>query len=156
MSHSMKTIFSLLKVETRTATVALACLVLFAGCSFAPKYAKPVVQTPAAFKELTPEQSKETDGWKTAEPKDDVIRGQWWEMFHEPELNAFESQVNVFQPDCRRFAGEFSRRTSRGETSPVAVFSNRDRQSFGHGIPAVITIRFVADLFHQHRILIAV
>ena len=54
-----------------------------------------LVQTPAAFKELTPEQSKETDGWKTAEPKDDVIRGQWWEMFHEPELNAFESQVVV-------------------------------------------------------------
>ena len=44
---------------------------------------------------MTPAQSKETDGWKTAEPKDDVIRGQWWEMFHEPELNAFESQVNV-------------------------------------------------------------
>jgi NodT family efflux transporter outer membrane factor (OMF) lipoprotein len=86
---------SLLKTETRTTVVALACLVLFAGCSFAPKYAKPSVQTPAAFKELTPEQSKETDGWKTAEPKDDMIRGQWWEMFHEPELNAFESQVVV-------------------------------------------------------------
>jgi NodT family efflux transporter outer membrane factor (OMF) lipoprotein len=70
-------------------------MVLFAGCSFAPKYAKPSVQTPVAFKELTPEQSKETDGWKTAEPKDDMIRGQWWEMFHEPELNAFESQVVV-------------------------------------------------------------
>jgi outer membrane protein TolC len=68
---------------------------LFAGCSFAPKYAKPSVQTPAAFKEMTPAQSKETDGWKTAEPKDDALRGKWWEMFHEPELNAFESQVVV-------------------------------------------------------------
>ena len=95
MSHSMKTIISLLKTETRMTVVALVCLVLFAGCSFAPKYAKPSVQTPAAFKELTPEQFKETDGWKTAEPKDDMIRGKWWEMFHEPELNAFESQVAV-------------------------------------------------------------
>jgi NodT family efflux transporter outer membrane factor (OMF) lipoprotein len=95
MSHSMKTLISLLKTETRTTIVVLGCLVLFAGCSFAPKYAKPSVQTPAAFKELTPEQSKETDGWKTAEPKDDMIRGQWWEMFHEPELNAFEGQVVV-------------------------------------------------------------
>jgi NodT family efflux transporter outer membrane factor (OMF) lipoprotein len=91
----MKTMISLLKMETRMTVVTLACLVLFAGCSFAPKYAKPEVQTPAAFKELTPEQSKETDGWKTAEPKDDMIRGQWWEMFHEPELNAFEGQVVV-------------------------------------------------------------
>jgi len=95
MSQSMITMISRLKTETRTATVALACLVLFDGCSFAPKYAKPSVQTPVAFKELTPEQSKGTDGWKTAEPKDDTIRGQWWKMFHEPELNAFEGQVVV-------------------------------------------------------------
>ena len=95
MSHSMITMISLLKTETRTTVVVVGCLVLFAGCSFAPKYAKPSVQTPVAFKELTPEQFKETDGWKTAEPKDDMIRGQWWEMFHEPELNAFEGQVVV-------------------------------------------------------------
>jgi len=95
MSHSMKTMISLLKTETRMTVVVFACMVLFAGCSFAPKYAKPSVPTPVAFKELTPEQSKETDGWKTAEPKDDVIRGQWWKMFHEPELNAFENQVVV-------------------------------------------------------------
>ena len=44
---------------------------------------------------MTPAQSSQTDGWKTAEPKDNVLRGQWWEMFHEPELNAFESQVNA-------------------------------------------------------------
>ena len=75
--------------------VVLVCLVLCAGCSFAPKYAKPAVQTPVAFKELTPDQFKETDGWKAAEPRDSMIRGNWWEMFHEPELNALEGQVTV-------------------------------------------------------------
>jgi NodT family efflux transporter outer membrane factor (OMF) lipoprotein len=93
MSHSMKTTISLLNTGTRVTFVILVCLVLFAGCSFAPKYAKPSVQTPAAFKEMTPAQSQKTDGWKTAEPEDDTIRGQWWEVFHEPVLNAFESQV---------------------------------------------------------------
>jgi NodT family efflux transporter outer membrane factor (OMF) lipoprotein len=53
------------------------------------------VQTPVAFKELTPDQFKETDGWKAAEPRDDMIRGNWWEMFHERELNALEDQVTV-------------------------------------------------------------
>ena len=95
MSHSMKTIISLLKTKTRMTVVALVCLVLFAGCSFAPKYAKPAVQTPAAYKELAPDQFKETDGWKAAEPKDGMICGQWWEMFHEPELNALEGQVAI-------------------------------------------------------------
>jgi len=95
MSDKMKTFASLLTSEIRMTVVVLATLTLFAGCSFAPKYAKPSIQTPVAFKEMTPAQSQETDGWKTAEPKDDMLRGQWWEMFHEPELNAFESQVNV-------------------------------------------------------------
>jgi len=95
MSDKMKTIASLLKVKTRLTAVSLACLTFLAGCSFAPNYAKPSVQTPATFKEMTPAQSQETDGWKTAEPSDDILRGQWWEMFHEPELNAFESQVNA-------------------------------------------------------------
>jgi NodT family efflux transporter outer membrane factor (OMF) lipoprotein len=91
----MKTLFSMLKVETRMTIVSLACLALFDGCSFAPNYTKPSVQTPVVFKELTPAQFNETDGWKTAEPKGDTLRGQWWEMFHEPELNALESQVTV-------------------------------------------------------------
>jgi NodT family efflux transporter outer membrane factor (OMF) lipoprotein len=95
MSDKMKTIASLLTLEIRMTGVVLATLALFAGCSFAPKYATPSVQTAAAFKEMTPAQSQETDGWKTAEPMDNVLRGQWWKMFHEPELNAFESQVNV-------------------------------------------------------------
>ena len=86
---------SLLEKGTRVTVLALATLTLFAGCSFAPKYANPSVQTPGAFKEMTPAQSHETDGWKTAEPKDDLIRGQWWKLFHEPELNDFESQVVV-------------------------------------------------------------
>ena len=91
----MKTIMSLLQTEIRMTVVALACLVLFGGCSFAPKYVTPVVQTPAAFKELPPEQFKEAGAWKAAEPTDGMIRGKWWEMFHEPELNALEDLVVV-------------------------------------------------------------
>jgi NodT family efflux transporter outer membrane factor (OMF) lipoprotein len=75
--------------------VSVLGLVLFAGCSFAPNYAKPPAQTPAAFKELTPSQFNATDGWKAAEPGDNLMRSQWWEVFHEPELNAFENQVAV-------------------------------------------------------------
>jgi NodT family efflux transporter outer membrane factor (OMF) lipoprotein len=95
MSDKMKTIASLLTLKIRLTVVVLVTVTLFAGCSFAPKYAQPAVQTPTAFKEMKSVQSLETDDWKTAEPKDDALRGQWWEMFHDPELNAFERQVNV-------------------------------------------------------------
>ena len=95
MRHFMKTITPPLKTETMMLAASLACLILFAGCSFAPRYAKPAVQTPAAFKELTPEQARETDGWKIAEPRDGLVRGKWWETFHQPELNALEEQAAI-------------------------------------------------------------
>ena len=37
--------------------VLRAWCLLSGGCSFAPKYQRPAVQTPAAFKELTPAKS---------------------------------------------------------------------------------------------------
>ena len=95
MKHSMKFLISLSETSARMTAVAVACLVLFAGCSFAPKYAKPSIETAGAFKELTPAQFKDTDGWKTAEPKDDAIRGKWWEIFGDTNLNALEEQVAI-------------------------------------------------------------
>ena len=79
----------------RPPALLLAATLAFAGCSFAPHYEKPAVQSPAAFKEMSPAQAKETDGWKTAAPQDNALRGQWWELFQQPELNALEQQVTV-------------------------------------------------------------
>ena len=38
---------------------------------------------------------KDADGWKVASPQDAMIRGNWWEIFNEPELNALEEQLNI-------------------------------------------------------------
>ena len=77
------------------AHLAMLLLLLGAGCSFAPNVGTPVVATPVAFKELPPEQFQETDGWKAAEPQDDALRGTWWDVFQQPELNAFETEASV-------------------------------------------------------------
>lgn len=67
--------------------VLLAALALAAGCNFAPKYNAPTMATPPAY--------KETNGWKTAEPSDGAIKGKWWEVFNDPQLNALEDQVAI-------------------------------------------------------------
>jgi NodT family efflux transporter outer membrane factor (OMF) lipoprotein len=64
--------------------VALAALLL-GGCMVGPKYTKPSVPTTPAY--------KETDGWKVAQPGDALPRGQWWEIFRDPELHALEEEV---------------------------------------------------------------
>jgi NodT family efflux transporter outer membrane factor (OMF) lipoprotein len=75
--------------------VSLAGLILFKGCDKAPKYKTPPVATPPSYKEITPENFKETDNWKFAQPKDDTIRGKWWEIFNDSQLNTLEEQVNI-------------------------------------------------------------
>jgi NodT family efflux transporter outer membrane factor (OMF) lipoprotein len=74
--------------------VAAIGLILFKGCDKAPKYVKPTTPTPPAYKEIPPDSFKETDNWKFAHPRDDVIRGKWWEMFNDSQLNQLEEQVN--------------------------------------------------------------
>lgn len=75
--------------------IFLSALIFLNGCSVGPAYHKPSAPTPAAYKELTPEEMKTTDGWKVAQPKDDALHGKWWEIFNDPQLNTLEDQVNV-------------------------------------------------------------
>jgi len=67
------------------AASALIELAFLGGCNFAPTYKVPPVPTPQSYKENV--------GWKLAQPSDNVIRGKWWEMFGDPQLNALEVQV---------------------------------------------------------------
>jgi NodT family efflux transporter outer membrane factor (OMF) lipoprotein len=74
----------------------LTCLVLMiTACSIGPQYQRPEVRVPAAYKESPPVSFKAADGWKAAQPSDDLSRGQWWEVFQDPELNALEEQVDI-------------------------------------------------------------
>jgi NodT family efflux transporter outer membrane factor (OMF) lipoprotein len=72
-----------------------------------PKYHRPAAETPAAYKELTPADSKNTEGWKKAQPKDDALRGKWWEIFNDSQLNALEEKVNVSNQNIAAAAASF-------------------------------------------------
>jgi NodT family efflux transporter outer membrane factor (OMF) lipoprotein len=57
------------------------------GCAFTPKKQAPAMEIPANF--------KEGRGWKVAAPSAHVPRGEWWGIFHDPELSAILRSVNV-------------------------------------------------------------
>jgi NodT family efflux transporter outer membrane factor (OMF) lipoprotein len=67
---------------------ALTSMLLLAGCTVGPKYHRPPVDVPTAYKE-TPA------NWKLAQPNEQHLGGNWWEMFNDAQLNALEEQVNV-------------------------------------------------------------
>jgi NodT family efflux transporter outer membrane factor (OMF) lipoprotein len=68
--------------------IILVGFTMLLGCVVGPKYSRPSTQVPQVYKELP-------EGWKTAAPSDQIPRGKWWEVFHDPQLNALEEKVNV-------------------------------------------------------------
>jgi NodT family efflux transporter outer membrane factor (OMF) lipoprotein len=73
--------------------VAALAVLLLCGCNPAPKYARPPAPTPVAYKEAPA--GKDGTGWKLAQPGDDKLRGKWWEIYNDPQLNALEVQVAI-------------------------------------------------------------
>ena len=81
--------------------------ILLSGCTVGPKYHTPSAPTPAAYKELMPANFPTTDGWKVAQPKDDELRGKWWEIYNDPQLNALEEQVVISNQSIAAAAASF-------------------------------------------------
>jgi NodT family efflux transporter outer membrane factor (OMF) lipoprotein len=95
-------------VQTRQAIKASSCALftvvlsaMLAGCNVGPKYVPPTMTAPPVFKE-SPTQFKETEGWTVAQPQDATLRGKWWEIYNDPELNALEEQLNVDNQNIRQ------------------------------------------------------
>jgi NodT family efflux transporter outer membrane factor (OMF) lipoprotein len=74
-----------------------------------PKYHTPVATVtapPASYKE-SPGQAADTDGWKVAQPQDAMLRGKWWEIYNDPELNGLEDQLNINNQNIKQFFENF-------------------------------------------------
>src|SRR5262249_14107651 len=54
------------------------------GCTVGPKYHPPATTQAAPVYKESPTQFKEGEGWKVAQPRDAMLRGKWWEIFHDP------------------------------------------------------------------------
>ena len=68
--------------------------IMLTGCMVGPNYVKPSTPMAPAFKEEAPNLSPATDGWEFAQPGDQTPRGNWWEIFGDPQLNALEAQID--------------------------------------------------------------
>jgi NodT family efflux transporter outer membrane factor (OMF) lipoprotein len=92
-----------------SSALLLAVCILTAACNVGPKYVKPSAPAPPAFKESAPAAySSAPDGtWQPAQPSDARLKGKWWEIFNEPELNALEDQLNIDNQNIKQFFENF-------------------------------------------------
>jgi NodT family efflux transporter outer membrane factor (OMF) lipoprotein len=102
---------------------------LIGGCSVGPKYSKPTTQIPPAY--------KENANWKPAQPSDQTQKGNWWEIFQDPQLNALEEKVNVSNQTLRAAVDRYQEsrdvlRETRSALFPLvnaALTGSQNRQS---------------------------
>jgi NodT family efflux transporter outer membrane factor (OMF) lipoprotein len=81
-----------------------ACIVVLSGCMVGPKYSRPAAPVPQAYKEPLPNGYKE---WKPAQPNEAALRGKWWEIYNDPDLNALEEQVSISNQNIIAAAAQF-------------------------------------------------
>ncbi len=125
-----------------TTLLSLSLAALLGACSIGPDYVKPDVAAPAAF--------KEAQGWKAAEPKDELPRGKWWEAFGDAELSKLVEQVEVSNQNIRAAEAQYRQaraladqaRSGYYPTVNGSVSSNRSRSGgnadFGGGRTATV------------------
>ena len=162
----------------------LLCVVL-TGCTLGPKYHQPAVPTPPAFKEAppaaaapttspSPDTANQDNGnWTVAQPADAKIRGDWWAIFNEPELNDLEGQLNINNQniklyfenfmEARALVGEaraqyfptvsfgpsYSRQRSSSNLGPTSATANPGKTSQIYALP--VEVSWTPDLFGRIR-----
>jgi NodT family efflux transporter outer membrane factor (OMF) lipoprotein len=82
-------------------------LLLMMGCTVGPKYVRPPVQTPPAYKEIPQTAAKESELWRTSQPKDETNRGKWWKVFNDPQLDELEEKASSSNQEIVAAADNF-------------------------------------------------
>ncbi len=94
---------------------ALFSGVWLAGCMVGPNYSRPSAPVPTAY-------SGETNQWKVAEPRANLPRGNWWEIFGDPELNRLELQANLANQELRAALAVFEQARAFVDVSRAGYF----------------------------------
>jgi NodT family efflux transporter outer membrane factor (OMF) lipoprotein len=80
--------------------IFFASLLWLAGCTVGPDYRRPAAEVPVTY--------KEAGNWKPAQPNEQNLGGNWWEMFQDPQLNALEEQVNVSNQNLKAAEAQYT------------------------------------------------
>jgi multidrug efflux system outer membrane protein len=133
----------------RLAAAVTAGAALLTGCSVGPNYVQPSTPQAAAYKESGP--------WKKAAPRDDISKGNWYSVFHDPKLNELEDEAQASSQTLRAAVAKVSEARAIARQSEAQFFPSIDfnadgsrqrtspnngqieAQSGGHGSPFTFT-----------------
>ena len=122
-------------------------LMLMCGCAVGPRYSRPSAPVPTDYKE-TPQ------NWKPAQPADQTLRGKWWEIYQDPQLNALEEKINISNQGLKAAQAQFAQaratvRYNRADYYPTitaGVSAARDRYSQNRPLAVAGSVTTTNDL----------
>jgi len=106
----------------KVALFSLLSLLLFISC-VGPAYVRPKTEVPPAFKEI--------EGWKTAEPRDNELRGPWWTMFGDTLLDSLETRAAVSNQTVAIARAQYDQARAAIRASRAGYFPTLGAQASG-------------------------
>ena len=73
-----------------------------------PDYHRPTFTAPPAYKEtgaptvLVPPPNPVGGSWQPASPSDGMLKGKWWEIYQDPQLNQLEERIAAVNQGLRQ------------------------------------------------------
>ena len=148
------------------ALIAASAVSLLAGCTVGPNYKRASAPTPAKWDVAEP--------WRESAPKDAVPKGEWWDVFHDDDLNSLEKDALAANQTLQVAAANYNQARAAAAIQVATNFptfgvsSTAQRQRLSGNRPAVgatvqlqpitqnnFTLPFTAsyevDLFGQRR-----
>jgi len=104
--------------------ILLGLIIPATGCLVGPNYRRPSAPVPSVYKEMPPPNPQAANQWKEAQPSDQAIRGKWWELYNDAQLNALAEQVNISNQNILAAEAQFraardAMRIARSNLFPV-------------------------------------
>jgi outer membrane protein, multidrug efflux system len=150
----------------RTAVHAIAVAALISACAVGPDYHRPSADIPPSWQAEEP--------WHEAAPGDTTLKGNWWELFQDAELNPLVEKALVSNQNLRVAAArleqsqdqltiarsalfpavELSALASRGKDSanrPLAAYSTPNQSTVQNDFRLGPSVNYELDLFGRVR-----
>ncbi|MCX5817493.1 MAG: efflux transporter outer membrane subunit [Proteobacteria bacterium] len=90
------------RIAVFPALIMMAIVLVMNGCAVGPDYVRPDATTiPTAY-------SGVSDEWKIAVPQAHLSKGNWWEIFGDPELNRLEAEAAEANQDLKAAYARFN------------------------------------------------
>lgn len=133
------------KARWRTGIVGAfgASIVAFStsGCMVGPKYKKPVIPaytapgvtlagSDAAYKEAGPPDAN----WHPATPADGTLRGDWWTIFNNNELDLLEVKAGIQNETLKSYAARYEQALAQIGISRSQLFPQIGTQALAQGV----------------------